>query len=82
LSLDAVFKQLRFLNRGLLILTMVVFFFISAEAQTSALKNTRATDSLRKSNKNYSNACKLLARKRMAKAKPFRKSKRKMSKWR
>ncbi|HEX6892902.1 MAG TPA: hypothetical protein VF141_19470 [Chryseolinea sp.] len=36
----------------------------------------------RKNNRNYANACTLLAKKRNKKVKPMRKSKRKLPKWR
>ena len=53
----------------------------AAVAKPSLPESSKRNDAFRKSNKNYSNACALLSKKRMAKTK-MRKSKQSASKWR
>ncbi len=53
---------------------------ISAEPGVN--HHVRKENSFRKNNRNYSNACELLSKKRMAKVKTSRRAKRDSTKWR
>jgi len=83
MNLNRALKQThRSIAIGLFAVMMFATSCITAEAKNSLPVYTKNDDAMRKSNKNYSNACELLFKKRTAKVKPPRKSKKRMSKWR
>jgi hypothetical protein len=82
MNFNSVLNQMpRPIALGLVVIMIVSAFLTTAEANSPRPKYAKKNDAVRKSNKNYSNACELLLKKRMARIKPS-KSKRKMSKWR
>ena len=68
--------------RIVLLVILVATTSFAAEARESFSQNEKPSDAVRKSTRNYANACQLLSKKRSGKIKSGRKSKRKLPKWR
>jgi len=64
------------------VILMTVMPATSGEAAVLIHRKTEKENSFRRSNRNYSNACELLNKKRTAKVRPSRRSKRDATKWR